>query len=280
MHEFLSVVLKLTIILFLVTAMLNVGTSLTVRQILESLRNARLVIKSLGVSYILVPLTALVIVRVIPIEQPLRFGLVLLSMTAGSEAGPKVVGIAKGNIAFCVALLTVQLIMTIIYVPLVLSLLLPEVHINHADLLLKLLAMVLLPLLLGLFLKVRHAAIAERIKSLMQRVSTVFMFLMAVLIIILNFTEILRLIGSGAIFAGAIFIVISFIIGYLFGGPRQDTRQTLGFMSGTRNASISLMIASQVFDNPDVLLMITLTVIMMIVILLPTAYWCGRRAVA
>ena len=40
------------------------------------------------------------------------------------------------------------------------------------------------------------------------------------------------------------------------------------------------MIASQVFDNPDVLLMITLTVILMLVILLPTAYWFGRRAVS
>jgi bile acid:Na+ symporter, BASS family len=280
MHEFLSVVLKLTIIVFLVTAMLHIGTSLTLRQILEPLRNARLLIASIGVSYILVPLTAIAITRLIPMEQPLRTGLVLLSMTAGAEAGPKIIGAARGCIAFAVALLSIQLLVTIIYVPTVLSVLLPEVHINHGDLLLKLLALVLLPMLLGLFLKARHAAIAERINPLMQKVSTVLMFLMAVLIIILNFAEISRLIGSGAIFAGTIFVVTSFIIGYLFGGPGQDTRRTLGFMSGTRNASISLMIASQVFDDPDVLLMITLTVIMMLVILLPTAYWFGRRGVA
>jgi predicted Na+-dependent transporter len=263
----------------LVTAMLHIGTSLTLRQILEPLHNVRLLIASIGVSYILVPLTAIAITRLIPIEQPLRIGLVLLSMTAGAEAGPKIIGAARGCIAFSVALLSIQLVVTIIYVPMVLSVLLPEVHINHGNLLLKLLAMVLLPMLLGLFLKARHAAIAERINPLMQSISTVLMFLMAVLIIILNFAEILRLTGSGAILAGAIFVVISFIIGYLLGGPRQDTRRTLGFMSGTRNASISLMIASQVFDDPDVLLMITLTVIMMIVILFPTAYWFGRRGV-
>jgi predicted Na+-dependent transporter len=280
MHEFLSVVLKLTIIIFLVTAMLHIGTILTLRQILDPLRNVRLLIASIGVSYILVPLTAIAITRLIPIEQPLRMGLILLSMMAGAESGPKIIAAARGCIAFSVALLSIQLVLTIIYVPMVLSVLLPEVHINHVDLLLKLLAMVLSPMLLGLFLKARHAAIAERITPLMQSVSTFFMFLMAVLIIILNFAEILRLIGSGAIFAGTIFVVISFIIGYLLGGPRQDTRRTLGFMSGTRNASISLMIASQVFDDPDVLLMITLTVIMMIVILLPTAYWLGRRGVA
>ena len=277
MQEFLTVALKLSIVVFLVTAMLHIGTSLTLRQILEPLRNARLVIISLGASYILIPLTAVVISRAIPLEQPLRIGLVLLSMTAGSEAGPKIIETAKGNIAFSVALLTMQLAVTIIYVPLVLSLLLPEVHFNHSKLLLKLFALVLLPMVSGLFLKARHGSIAERISPFMHSMSTLFMFLMASLIIILNFAEIVRLIGSGAILAGAIFVIISFIIGYLVGGPGQDTRRTLGFMSGARNSSISLMIASQVFDDPDVLLMITLTVILMLLILLPTAYWFGRR---
>ena len=278
MHEFLTVVLKLSIIVFLVTAMLNVGISLRVSEILEPLRNLRLLITSLGVSFILVPLIAVVITRIIPMEQPLRIGLVLLSMTAGAEAGPKVTGLAKGNIAFSAALLSVQLVVTIIYVPLVLSVLLPEVDINHGKLLIKLFALVLLPMALGLFLKSRHEILAERLGPAVDRTSTVLMFLMAVLILILNFADILRLVGSGAIFAGAIFVVISFIAGYLLGGPGQDTRQTLAFMSGSRNAGIALMIASQGFEDPGVLLMITLTVILMLVILLPTAYWVGRRA--
>ena len=278
MQEFLTFFLKLSIMVFLVTAMLHVGMSLTLRQIFDPLRNARLVITSLGVSYLLVPVIAVVIVRMIPIEEPLKIGLVLLSMTAGSEAGPKVVGMAKGNIAFSVALLSLQLIVTIIYVPLLLSVLLPEVQFNHSKLLLKLFAVVLLPMAAGLFLKARHRATAERMSPLVQSTSTVFMFLMAVLIVVLNFSEMLRLIGSGAILAAMIFVVTSFFAGFLLGGPGKDTRLTLGFMSGARNASISLMIASQVFEDPDVLLMITLTVILMMTILLPTAHWFGRQA--
>jgi predicted Na+-dependent transporter len=280
MHEFLTVTLKLSIIIFLITAMLNIGTSLTLGQILAPLRNARLVISSLSVSYMLVPLTAIVITRAFPLEQPLRAGLILLSMTAGAEAGPKFIGTAKGNIPFSVALLSMQLVMTIIYVPAVLSFLLPEVHINHSRLLLKLFALVLLPMTVGLFLKARHEIIAERLSPFMQKMSTVFLLLMAILIIILHFAEIVRLLGSGAILAGMIFVIISFVLGYLLGGPKQDTRLTLGFMSGARNASIALMIASQVFDDPDVLLMITLTVVLMLVILTPAAYWFGRRAIS
>jgi len=280
MREFLTVCLNLSIICFLVTAMLNVGMSLTLRQILEPLRNVRLTIKSLATSYILVPLIAIVIARVIQLEEPLKIGLVLLSMVAGAEAGPKVSGIAKGNVAFSIALLSLQLFVTIIYIPLIFSILLPEISINHSKMLIKLFVLVLLPLVSGLFLKARHDAIAGRLNHLMHGISTFFLFVMASLVIILHSAEMLRLVGTGAIFAGVLFIVIAFVAGYLTGGPGRDTRLTLAFMSSARNVGIAFMIASQAFNDPDVILMIILTLILLMVITLPASYWFSRRIVA
>jgi uncharacterized membrane protein len=47
----------------------------------------------------------------------------------------------------------------------------------------------------------------------------------------------------------------------------------MAFMHGGRNASLALMVASQVFgDQPKVIMMITLTVILMLIILLPASY--------
>jgi len=266
--------------MFLITTMLQIGTSLTLSQIIEPMHNARLVAVSLGVSYILVPLTAIVIAMIIPLEEPLRIGLILLSMTAGSEAGPGFIGTARGDVAFSAALLSMQLAATIIYVPSVLSLLLPEIRIDHSALVLKLLALVLLPMGTGLFLRAKYKSAAEWLSPFVNNISRLFLCLTAVLIIVLHFSEMMRLIGSGAILAGVLFIIFSFGAGYLLGGPTQDTRLTLGFMSGARNAGIALMVASQVFGDPDVLLMITLTVILMLVILAPAAYWFGRRGVS
>lgn len=278
MNEFLTHSLHVIILIFLVSTMLSTGLGLTVGKILEPLRNGSLVIKSFAASFILVPLAAVVITRVMVPDKPLKIGLVLLSMVAGAEAGPKIIAIAKGNVAFSVGLLAMQLGVTVIYIPLVLSLFLPEVHVNHGKMLLKLCLAVILPMALGLFLKTRHGAIAERLSPFMHHMSTVFMFLLVALIIILNFRAIVGLSGSRAILAGAIFVATAFIVGYLLGGPRQDTRRTLGFMSGGRNASIALMVASQVFKDPRVLLMITVTVIVMLAILLPAAYLLGRQS--
>jgi bile acid:Na+ symporter, BASS family len=277
MHEILIKVLNIVILIFLVSTMFSTGLSLTLRQILAPLRNVRLVITSIAANYILVPMIAIAVTRLIPLEEPLKIGLILFSMAAGAEAGPKLTGMAKGNVAFSVGLLIMQLGITIIYIPVIISLLLPEVQVDTGKLLIKLVTGVFMPLASGLFLKARYEAVADRISPSMHRISTIFMMLMAALLIFVNIAEVMRLAGSGAIPAALIFIAVSFLAGYLLGGPGQDNRRALGLMSGARNASISLVIANQVFNDPAVLLMITVTVILMLIVLLPAALWFGRR---
>ena len=48
-------------------------------------------------------------------------------------------------------------------------------------------------------------------------------------------------------------------------------------MTGTRNAAISLMIASQIFDDPNELIMIVVMVVTMVITLLPLSLYLGLR---
>ncbi len=276
--EILTKVLNIVILIFLVSTMLSVGLSLTVRQILGPLRNARLFISSLVSCYILVPFIAVVVSRLFGLDEPLKVGLVLFSMAAGAEAGPKLAGFAKANVAFSVGLLVASLCISVVFIPLVLGLLLPETHIATGKLLIKLLLGVGLPLSIGLVLKARYAAIADRISPYTHKTSTIFMALMTIGIVGLNINEIVGLFGSGTIGAAIVFVVGSVFVGYLLGGPGRDNRWTLAFMSGGRNASISLVIASQVFTDPKVLLMITVTVVLQLAIILPLSVYAGRRS--
>ncbi|MCK9227603.1 MAG: bile acid:sodium symporter [Syntrophorhabdaceae bacterium] len=276
--ETLTKVLNIVILIFLVSTMLSVGLSLTVRQIIGPLRNARLFISSFVSCYILVPAIAIAVTRLFGLDEPLKVGLVLFSMAAGAEAGPKLAGIAKANVAFSVGLLVASLCISVLFIPLVLNLLLPETRIATGKLLIKLLLGVGLPLSIGLILKARCAAVADRISPYIHKVSSIFMILMAIGIVGLNIKEIAGLFGSGTIGAAIVFIAGSVIIGYLLGGPGRDNRWTLAFMSGGRNASISLVIASQVFTDPKVLLMITVTVVLQLVLILPLSLYVGRRS--
>jgi BASS family bile acid:Na+ symporter len=178
-----------------------------------------------------------------------------------------------------VGLLVVSLGITIFYIPLMLSVLLPQVHVDRGPMIAKLCLTVALPIIAGLFLKARYESFADRLVYYVHKTASIFMFLMAALIAMLNYKEIVQLFGSGAIGAAVIFTVVSFFAAYLLGGPDRDNRLTMAFMHGGRNASLALMIASQVFsDQPLVLVMITVTVILMLVFLLPLSIYLGRRA--
>ena len=66
--EFLSKIIPVTLLVFVVSSMLAVGLSLTVREILVPLRNRRLVSLALLANFVLMPLAALVIARLLRLD--------------------------------------------------------------------------------------------------------------------------------------------------------------------------------------------------------------------
>ena len=68
-EQFFSAIAALAGLTFVVASMLGTGLSLTVAQILQPLKNARLVILALLANFVLVPLLAFVITRVLPLDR-------------------------------------------------------------------------------------------------------------------------------------------------------------------------------------------------------------------
>ncbi len=278
MHEILSRALNPLIIVYMVSSLLEAGLGLTVRQIIEALRNIRLVVSAVVASYVLVPLLAVILSWIFGLAEHLKIGLVLFSMTAGAEPSPLAVGFAQGNVGLAVGLLAIQLGVTVIYVPLLLGLFVSDIQIDHAGLLLKLVILVGGPICLGLFLKARYEGIADRLKPYMKKASLLLTFLALGLILILQYDRLFQVIGSGAIGGAFSFFAASMFVGYLLGGPKKGNRRTLIVMTGLRNVTMALMIASQVFSDPDELIMIVVAAVMQICTVVPLSLYLGHRA--
>lgn len=75
----LSIIVNLFNLVFVVTSLLAMGLSLSVAQILEPLRDARLVILALVANFVLVPLVANLITYGIPLSEGLKIGLIQVS---------------------------------------------------------------------------------------------------------------------------------------------------------------------------------------------------------
>jgi BASS family bile acid:Na+ symporter len=258
MDEFLRQSVPLAIAIFLVTAMLSLGLDMTVKQVSQPLRNRWLVIKSLLVSVLAVPLIAIVLTRVIPMEQALATGLVIYALAAGTEGGPKFVQMVQGNTPFAFGLLAVLLTATVIFLPMVINVAIPDADVALGEVVVKLLLLVALPICLGMLVNARLTDLAERISPAIHRLSMIFLAVLFTLIIYVNLEAIMSL-QPTALLAGLLLFVVSYGAGYAAGGPAAENRKALAIMTFARNGSISMLIAGQVFsDEPQVLVMVTL----------------------
>ena len=106
------------------------GAGLTVPQIFEPLRNARLVVLALLANFVLMPLGAFALAKVLWLDEPLGIGLLLLGCAAGAPFLPKLAELAKGNLAFAVGAMVLLIGRRNWLPPIVLPLLLPGVTVD------------------------------------------------------------------------------------------------------------------------------------------------------
>jgi len=227
-------------------------------------------------NFVLVPLVAFIITIVLPLNEPAVIGLILLSTAAGAPFLPKLVEVAKGNIAFSVGLMVLLMVVTIVYLPLVLPLLLGDVEVNPWDIAQSLIIMMLIPLAIGLFIRARYEEAAAKIQPTFAMAANIGILVLAVLGLVLNFSSMIALVGSFGILAGIIFIVVALVIGYLLGGSDPGIKSVMGLGSGQRNISAALVVAAQNFDA-DVITYLMVVAIIGFIVLFPAAGELGKR---
>jgi len=276
--EILTVIVKVGALMFIVSSMLAMGFSLTVPQIVAPLKNLRLVVLALALNFIAVPLLVWAIQAVMDLDQDIYTGLVLMGTAAGAPFLPKLAEAAKGNAAFSVGLMVLLMVVTVVYMPLVLPLLLSGVSINAWDIAKSLIFLMLLPLGIALFVKARRSEIADGLHPLMAQASSIGIVVLIVGGVILQWDNIVSLIGTGGLIAIVIFLLVALVLGYFAGGSDAGTRSVMGLGTAQRNLSAAMVVAAQNFsDNPNVLLTVIVAGIIGLVLLMPIAGELGKR---
>jgi bile acid:Na+ symporter, BASS family len=276
--ELMQKATSVAMLIFVLSSMLAMGLGLTVSQIITPLRNARLVVLSLLANFVLMPLAAVALAALLRLDQPLGVGLLLLGTAAGAPFLPKLAQIAKGNLAFAVGLMVLLMVVTVGYLPLVLPVLLPGVSVNPAKIARSLFLLMLLPLAGALAVKARFAVAAARTKPVLDRVSNLSLMLLVLLITAVNINNVLAVFGTHGILAGLLFIAVGFGIGWLLGGPGMDTRRVLALGTAQRNIAAALVVGSQSFSDPKVVVMVVVVAIVSLLVLMPLSRLLAKRS--
>ena len=139
----------------------------------------------------------------------------------------------------------------------------------------------LLPLGAGLFVRARYEELAATVQPVAAQVSTVAVAFLMVVLLVVNFDEIIDTLGTGGILAALILLVGAFAAGFLVAGSPEGQRSVLGLGSAQRNISAADVVAAQNFgDDPEVITMVMVVTVLGLVLLFAAAGEFGKRSLA
>jgi len=214
---------------------------------------------------------------VLRLDQPLGVALLLLGAAAGAPFLPLLARISKGNLAFAVGLMVLLMVVTVGYMPLVLPLLLEGVSVDPLKIARSLVFLMMVPLAIGLLVKARLSVAAARIQPWLNRVSTLSLTLLIVLLLVTNIQNVLNLFGTRGVLASVLFIAAGSGMGWILGGPSHDTKRVLALGTAQRNIAASLVVGGQNFKDPKVIVMVVVVAIVGLLLLMPLARFMAKN---
>lgn len=278
MTEIIKALLAVSVLLFPIASMLGVGLSFTFRQIVQPLRYPDRVFRALVANFILVPLLALGISRLLALDPPLASGMALVGMAAGAPFLLKLTRAANADVSLSATLLLLLMPLTVIYMPLVVPLAVADASVSAAGIATPLILTLLLPLIIGHAVDSTLPRLAARLRLIAGRTSSVALFMLIASTLALNGPLFRDLVGTGAIIAAVLLTAGGFGMGYLISSPGFNRRAVMGLGAGQRNIAAALVAASQGFDNPKTLVMVVLFSVIDLMVLFPIALILRRRA--
>lgn len=280
MSDFFADLVQIVTPIFAISSMIAVGLGNPIRKLIEPLRQYWSVVLTLVANFVLVPALAWLAARAFSLDASYETGLLIVGLAAGAPFLIKLTQIVGGDVTLAATLLVLLLIATIVYVPLVLPLVDGDVQVDTFAIAWPLVWTMLGPLAIGLALRQWVPDWALRIRPYAQMLITPSLIVLVIATFISNADNVISIFGEGAILAAAIVIGGAWVVGYLAGSVSQDhqTRAVVGFATAQRNMAAATVVATQTFEDPNVLVMVVVTSIVAMAVLFPTAFALGRRA--
>jgi BASS family bile acid:Na+ symporter len=242
---------KVALIVFMSGLMLKVGLLTTTRALGQCTTYLKTMGRALVVNLVLVPLVAFAAVKLIAPARDASIALLLVAAAPGASLTPALVRLARGYVPFAVVHTFILGLFTVITAPILAAWSVPfmlDAQTPVSTVIAQLFVVQVVPLGLGLCIRATCGTFAVR---LVRPVTLLYTFAMGALMTSVLLPS-LRALASldwrafATIFSVA---VVSWGLGWIFGGPTDATRRTLAVSANARNLAMSLLVAMRVSPN-------------------------------
>jgi BASS family bile acid:Na+ symporter len=280
MAELLPILLKITVIIFMVGNLLELGLRIDLKKALAGLRDARFVTLSLLWAFVLCPALAYMLGVMLPLTEPYAMGLLLLGLAPCAPLLPGMVDKAHGDVNYAASFMLLASAGTVVYMPIAVPLLVKGLTVSAWTVAKPMLFLVLIPLLVGIAIQLRRPSTASFLQPYVKKGTAVDTLLMLVVVAVMYGKGFVDAIGTWAILAQVLFYTLTIVASYAlaFGvPPRRKSVMTLGLSTRNCGAALApLLVAPDVAREATV--MVTLGIPMMVLFSVVAARMFAGRA--
>jgi BASS family bile acid:Na+ symporter len=252
--EGLPAYINLLSYVFVVTYMISVPLETTHGEIIKSLGQLNLMGRALLANFVIIPVLGFAIARIFDLPPDIRIGFLLLAIAPGGLLALQFARISDGNRAFAVALLFMFCLLTILTVPTLAFLFFPENQVGKSPfvwLIMMMLLLIVMPAGVGRVLQMLMPRQAPKFGLWLGRLSIV-VFIIAAVAAGRYKSPAIKSMGTYGIEAITALILVSWVVGWLLGGPEIRNRKVLAISSSMRNVGVCMPIASSYFSRTEV----------------------------
>jgi BASS family bile acid:Na+ symporter len=259
------------ITVFVITSMLNVGLTQKPSRLLEHLKNHAFLARMLVVNLVVVPALMIAATSVVPLEPVYAAGLLLFSLAAGAPFLIKLASASDADIALAATVLLVLMVATVVVLPVALPLVLEGLTVDTGAVVRALLRQMILPLVVGMLALQFAEDMVAIVQPWVARISNVALCVLIVAIIVGYLPSMTDPELWKAIAVGMVVLLLALFLGWMMGDGHDHLHDVGGLGTAQRGTAAAMIVAQTNFEDPRVLVVITLVNTLGLVLLIAAA---------
>ncbi len=276
-QSLILLVLKASIVL----SVFAIGLEAGLADALSVLRRPGMLGRSALAMNVVMPLVAAAMARVFDLPEAVEIALVALAVSPVPPVLPKKQIKAHGDVAYAIGLLVFAAAVAVVFVPLAVELIgltfRTPLHMTPWPVARLVLATALAPLAAGMFARRIAPGLASRFAQPIALVANLMLALGFLVVLVTGLPAVVALIGTGALWAVAAFVLIGLGVGHSLGGSDPHDRTVLALATATRHPGIAMAIGAANFPGQkEVLPAILLYLVAGAVLAIPYVMWRNR----
>lgn len=227
----LETILKITLVVFMVGNLLDLGLRLDLKVALRGFSDFRFMGLTTLWGFILCPGLGYLLARLLPLEPAVAMGLILITLGPGGPMLPVMVDRARGDVNYTATFTLFTTLGTVVFLPVMVPLLAKGLAVTMWMVAKPMLVFILLPMVVGVIVKLRWPSFAASIQPFVNKATKIDTLAMLVMVFAVYGKGMLGTIGTFA--AGSqflfLFIVTAGSYWLSFGMPeRQKSVLSIG----------------------------------------------------